>query len=324
MEIIRARPEHEEQILALARRALGWDADPRFTDLYRWKHDQNPFGDSPRWVALDGDRVVGFRVFLRWRFRRPDGRTVDAVRAVDTATDPDHQGRGIFRSLTLAALEELREEGIGFVFNTPNDKSRPGYLKMGWVELGRPRVSVAPRVRSLRRILGARTAAEHWSTPCPVGLPAPGYLAAVGDHVPGSDTDPGTDAWRTDRSPAFLAWRYGLDHLDYRVLTTGDLPRGDRLPEGAAVFRMRRRGAALEATVAEVLAPRQARTALLRGVLRASGADYVLTAGARRVEAVPAIALGAFSPLVTWRAVTITTQPAIEDLAFSVGDLELF
>ena len=83
-----------------------------------------------------------FRVLMRWEFVE-HGRVVHAVRAVDTATHPDYQGRGIFTRLTLHALDELRHE-IDFVFNTPNDQSRPGYLKMGWQVVGRLPTAVRP------------------------------------------------------------------------------------------------------------------------------------------------------------------------------------
>jgi len=76
-------------------------------------------------------------VFLRWMFLRPEGGVATAVRAVDTATLPAAQGRGVFTRLTTTAVDELREQGVDFVFNTPNDRSRPGYLKMGWQVVGR-------------------------------------------------------------------------------------------------------------------------------------------------------------------------------------------
>lgn len=324
LAITRAEPGHEAEILALARRALGWTTDPRFDDLYRWKHDENPNGPSPRWVALADGEVVGFRVLLPWRFRR-GAETVTAVRAVDTATDPDHQGRGIFKALTTTAVAELTAEGTGFVFNSPNDQSRPGYLKMGWITLGRPPVAVTPRPRSLPRIARSRTPADHWSTPCPAGTPAPVFLAdrAALDAAHDPQLDDGR--WRTDRTAPWLEWRYGLSHLDYRVLTTGDLPRGERLAPGAAIFRTRRRGDALEATVADVLTSTPAtRRALVRATLRATGADYVLAEASAPVDRTPSVALRAFSPLVTWRALAVAEAPALSDFAFALGDLELF
>ena len=159
VEIRRANDDDLPAIFALLRAALSWDDDPRFEALYDWKHRRNAFGPSPSWVALDAGRVVGFRALLRWEFER--GATIiRAVRPVDTATHPEYQGRGIFTRLTLHALDELRQEGVTLVFNTPNDQSRPGYLKMGWVPVGRlpaiarpTRLSRAPRMagRASRR-----------------------------------------------------------------------------------------------------------------------------------------------------------------------------
>src|SRR5262249_20381845 len=128
LTIRRAGPEDESAVLELLAASLGWKRDETFETFFAWKHERNPFGPSPAWVAVDAGRVVGFRTFLQWQFEHPDGRPRRAVRAVDTATAPDYQGRGVFRRLTLHAVDELREDGIDFVFNTPNAKSRPGYL----------------------------------------------------------------------------------------------------------------------------------------------------------------------------------------------------
>lgn len=328
MEITRADPGHEPQILALAQMALRWGDDQRYQDLYRWKHDENPFGASSRWVALEGGQVVGFRVFLNWRFRRSDGSNAWAVRAVDTATHPDHQGKGIFRALTTGSLEELRAMGVDFVFNTPNDQSRPGYLKMGWIELGRPPVAMTPRPSpaSVIRVARSRTSAERWSLPTDVGRPAadltadPEELSRLLALVP---SRPGR--WSTDRDVSWFGWRYGLSHLHYRVLTTGDLGPPSSRERGAAVFRIRRRGRALEATIALLMiADPEVGRRLVREVLRATGADYALSAGSGRWGSSPSISLPAFSPLVTWRAVSQTRPASLGDFDFAVGDLELF
>jgi GNAT superfamily N-acetyltransferase len=134
LQIRRVTADDRDAVLRLLARSLGRDSDPRYEELFAWKHEENAFGRSPAWVATDGDRLAGFRVLMRWEFVE-QGRVVHAVRAVDTATDPDYQGRGIFTRLALHALDELRSE-VDFVFNTPNDQSRPGYLKMGWQVVG--------------------------------------------------------------------------------------------------------------------------------------------------------------------------------------------
>ncbi|MBI3927723.1 MAG: GNAT family N-acetyltransferase [Armatimonadetes bacterium] len=130
------RPAQEDEVVALLRAALGEGnpATPRTASYWRWKHFENPFGRSYILLATDPQdgTIAGVRTMMRWTFLTPEGEEVRAVRAVDTATHPRYQRRGIFSRLTLRALEELEREGVRFVFNTPNQMSMPGYLKMGW------------------------------------------------------------------------------------------------------------------------------------------------------------------------------------------------
>lgn len=128
-------------------------------------------------------------MFLRWKFDVPGEGTISAVRAVDTATHPDWQGSGIFTRLTLGALDELRDDGLDVVFNTPNDQSRPGYLKMGWSQVvtGGHRWAGCPsRSGSVPlRAYGdwpARAAAQGWSEPVDAAVDASMVLAAS-DHA---------------------------------------------------------------------------------------------------------------------------------------------
>ncbi len=174
----RAVPGDREAIVELAGRALGWDATGPHSELFAWKHEENPFGASPTWVARQGGRLVGVRTFMRWRLRNSDGRTATMVRAVDTATDPATRGQGVFTRLTLTAIEELTTQGVSGVFNTPNDQSRPGYLKMGWASLGRIPITARPAgAAAALSMLRARRPATKWSQPCSAGVPAPEAFA---------------------------------------------------------------------------------------------------------------------------------------------------
>lgn len=318
-----AEPADRPAVLALLAASLGWTQDGRFRSFYDWKHEQSPFGPSPGLVAVDGDRIVGFRTFLRWEFVGADGETVRAVRAVDTATDPQFQGRGIFRSLTLHAVEELAADGVALVFNTPNAKSRPGYLRMGWIELGRPPASVRfGSVRSVARVAHARVPAERWSTESDVGRPAPEVLADPGLADLLASVAPPTRL-RTHRTVAFLRWRYGFGPLGYRAVM-----RSSRLADGAAVFRLRRRGGALECALADVLVPGgdpAAGRELVREVARTCGADYVIRLHRAPVDRTGFVRLPRLGPVLTWRAL-VPDAPggSLDDWDLALGDVELF
>lgn len=322
LTIHRAGPDDRDAIIALARASLGWrDGDPNEA-FFAWKHDENPFGQSPAWLSKTPEgRLAGLRVFLRWRFVTPSGDRLSAVRAVDTATHPDFQGRGIFTSLTLGALPDLREDGVDNVFNTPNDKSRPGYLKMGWSQVGR--VPVGIRLASLSaapRIARSRTGAELWSEESDVGIAAPEALADSDALATLLRSVPAARGTTTDRSPEYLQWRYRFAPLRYRAVLLGD-----SVTDGVVIVRFRRRGEALECAVCEVLVPRgrSARSAL-RHLSKASGADHLIRcggAGLVRDGFVPAPQLG---PILTWKPVARSGVPDLRDLDLALGDVELF
>lgn len=316
----RVTPGDRDAVIDLLRVALGREVDARYEALFAWKHEENAFGPSPMWVACDGDRIAAFRALMRWRFVE-GGRPLHAVRAVDTATHPDYQGRGLFTRLTLHGIDELRGEGVDFVFNTPNDQSRPGYLKMGWQVVGTLPTQVRPtRWRNVARIAQARLPAERWTTPSEAGLDAREVVADAGAlRALLAEREPATGA-RTDVTPEYLAWRFGTPLLGYRAVVA------ERGPEhGVAFFRLRARGPAQEAALVAVLTrggDRRTPGALVREVARVAGADYVLALGAGPLGPGGLVRLPRVGPLMTWRSVTAVTPPGRWDL--TLGDIELF
>ena len=320
-DISTRRATHDDlpAVIDVARAALGWtDGDAAFL---RWKHLGNPYGESPMWVAECDGRIVGFRAFLRWRFRRTDGTPVRAVRAVDTATAPEFQGRGIFTRLTLGALDELRDDGIDMVFNTPNANSLPGYRKMGWQEVGRLPVVVRPnRWRFPLTVLTARTAADRDTAQASIGAPAVETFADRDALEALLESVPLRLGLATDRTPELYAWRYGNPHLAYRVVHTGSLR------DGCAVFRLRRRGKAVEAVVCDVLAPRAdvPRTRELVALVAGErSADYLIRLGCDGVAANRFVPVPRMGPVLTCLPLDGSPAPALADWRLSMGDVEL-
>jgi hypothetical protein len=314
-------PADEPAVLALIQDSLGWRPGDPNAELFAWKHRDNAFGPSPAWVACDGTAVVGFRTFMRWGFRQ-GGRRYTAVRAVDTATHRAYRGRGIFAGLTARAVVEMTAAGVDFVFNTPNDKSGPGYLKLGWQPVGRLPVAFRPRsLVTLPRVAKARGAAELWSVPTAAGRPASDLLADAEATGALLAALPPSSRLVTDRTPAFLLWRYGLAPLHYRVL-----PVGRTAADGMLVFRLRRRGPARELVVSDLLLPparRRHAGRLLRGALGQSGADYAVALR----QAVPArslLPLPRHGPLLTTRTLAGEASVQVDHWGLSLGDVELF
>jgi GNAT superfamily N-acetyltransferase len=315
LEVRSASDDDLPQVLELLQSSLGWVPDEQYAAFYRWKHHANPFGRSPAWVAVADGRIVGFRVWLRWRFTQA-GRHWDAVRAVDTATHPDYQGRGIFRRLTTSSLEVLRDEGVAHVFNTPNEQSRPGYLKMGWEQLGR--LPTAVRFRSpvaAAKAVRARVPADKWSLASSAGIDAAEALADDAEVAALLAALP-DDRIRTHLDVDVLRWRYGFAPLHYRGL---------RDAGGIGLFRLRRRGPATECVVGHMLvADDAARRRLLTRIARISGADQVVQLTDRPYRRGGYLPLPGGGPILTWRALNDTQAPPLEAWELTMGDVELF
>ena len=327
------QPADESQVLDLLTTCLGGGpAGDRSSEFFRWKHLQNPFGRSMMLVADSDGQVVGLRAFMRWRFCSR-GRVVEAVRAVDTATHPAHQGRGVFSRLTRKALDEL-EEDVALVFNTPNTKSGPGYLKMGWKDVGE--VPVHVRVLNPLRFawhLGAGSRDEFVFSNTRNGLPASvvlGDKAMITSFL--KEVESHGACLCTERTHEYLWWRYAAPTwFDYRVAVE---ERNGRV-KGIAVFRVRRRGRLHEASVAELMVgpgDRQTAQRLLRQVISSAKADHVSACfPATGTASSAARRCWFFSSRRGARLVVKPLQAHIEPLvtsrdswALSLGDLEIF
>ena len=317
VSVRRASVDNISALVELAATSLEWDPAEPHEAMFRWKHLDNPAGASAMWLAFVGDRAVGFRTMMHWEFLHDRSTPIRAVRAVDTSTHPDFRRLGIFRTLTMAAVEELTHDRVDFVFNTPDPHSKAGYLTMGWQDLGRVQVRFFPtRIRGPIRTVRARTPAGIWSEPCSAGDPVEdiaddlaGLSHALVSHALGRR------GLATSHTGEYFRWRYGFEPLAYRVIRTDD---------AAAVIRVRRRGPAVEIVVAELLAPsRIAAEAVLRKVRHQVEADHILVAAGGVAPLPPMLPLPGAGPGLVVRSLA-SHAPSRSELLFSLGDVEVF
>jgi len=309
-ETIAVRPFVDEDlpaVLEVLRISLGEPPGlTRTEQLFAWKHFNNPFGRSLLLVAEEGGRLAGIRAFMRWDLAGPDGGYLRCVRAVDTATHPDFQRRGVFRQLTLAGLDLAASSGIDLVFNTPNEKSGAGYLTMGWNEVGPVGVMVRPGAGLLRPNEGA------WE---PGGsAPTSESLAAAGEwfHRP-------PRGWRTPRTPEYLRWRFA-SHPTACYLISG-------VADGVAIGRANRRQGRRELVLSEL----GGSPAAIRTLRRAAGPDYTVGWFSAGTPERSAAFRGGLLPVPRKAALTVMARPLRHldvDLGWqnwdlSLGDIEL-
>lgn len=143
MQLREATPQDVPGIISVLRASLGESKLQKSEKIWNYKHIDNPFGESLVLLAIENNVIIGVRAFMRWKWQLGN-QVFSAFRAVDTATHPAHQGKGVFKKLTLKAIEIAKEQGNHFIFNTPNSQSKPGYLKMGWQEVEKLKVLLIP------------------------------------------------------------------------------------------------------------------------------------------------------------------------------------
>ena len=325
----------EDQILDLLRVAMKMDAFPDLRGFWRWKHYENPFGDSPGLVAIGDGKVVGLRVFLRWEWRA-GGRTFRAVRAVDTATHPEWGRRGIFEHMTREMIDRLTADDVDFIFNTPNQYSMPGYLKMGWTLVGRLPLRIRPqrptrvlKVAAHRSGLGGATAITEPAENTPV-LDLLGQPAVRRLIVAAADTTGDEQGLSTMRTPAYLEWRYGHNRwYSYRA--------GFDEREGSAalvIARPSRRGELNELLITDlVMLPDRGSRSLAAGIARRlaaeTEADYIGASGFGHALGMANgyLSVGQRGPNLTVRPLRDGLQPdprQFSSWGAGFGDLELF
>lgn len=333
----RAKPSDESAILRLVSDSLGTGTIPRTRDYWQWKHLDNPFGQSPMMVAEHAGRVVGLRVFMRWIWRSGD-REVSAVRAVDTATHPDFQGRGIFKRLTLRLRDEMEAEGASLVFNTPNAQSRPGYLKMGWSSVGKPTLWMR-LVRPIRLVhtLQSDGLSGGEEEPPLVDSPSAAEVlaqAGVAETIDAASAVP-YERLHTPCSHPYLQWRYAdVPSPSYQAVVRG------QGADGALIFfRSRQRGKLRELRLCDIVVgpTRVARSNarwLLGHVSTLADVDVVIAMATGRTSLRSLLMSAAYVPVPrSGPILTVYPFAAAADLAdprcwrswgASIGDLELF
>lgn len=199
------------EIVEVLKASLGETDLPLSEKIWNYKHFANPFGKSIVLIAVEDEAIIGVRAFMRWEWRKEESKYA-CFRAVDTATHPNHQGKGVFKKLTLEAVELAKKEGAAFIFNTPNEKSRPGYLKMGWEIAGKLQVSVSPAFYSFWKF---RKSNFNYTVDYKTSV------KMIDDLCAEWNSSLRRGKLYTEKSSKYLKWRYEENPLQkYEVLAT--------------------------------------------------------------------------------------------------------
>ena len=93
-----------------------------------WRYRDNPDGGVVGFDAWDGDRLCAHYVTCPTTARMGPA-SVRGLLSLNTATDPDYGGQGLFTRLAQATYAAGAAAGHGFVMGVANANSTPGFLR---------------------------------------------------------------------------------------------------------------------------------------------------------------------------------------------------
>ena len=305
-----AKIEDIDAIISVLQASLGESLLKKSVQIWNFKHIDNPFGISTVLVAEENVQLIGVRAFMQWRWQLGEDVWI-SYRAVDTATHPNHQGKGIFKKLTLQALDEIQRKSDCFVFNTPNDQSRPGYLKMGWQEVGKIKAALIPTFFYALPFLFSKKNGENsltlvqLETLCEIHRR---NLAAK-------------NVIFTPKSAQYLRWRYEENPLQsYFVQSTADF---------YVVMYVKKHRFFNELRVVEVLSNDNSNSAIRKIIVNhaVKNTCWLITVADKSLFNIRFY--GNFGPKLTFKPLTqenlfINKALFISNWKYSLGDLELF
>ncbi|WP_157933865.1 GNAT family N-acetyltransferase [Alloalcanivorax mobilis] len=256
-------------------------------DFWRWKHFDNPFGQSVGLAACKSNELVAVRPLMRWHFLCDSG-SYSALRAVDTATAPEWRGRGLFRKLTDKCVQNAHKDGVSFIFNSPNSSSLPGYVKMGWRHVAQLKVflcvsSPARFVFSFMKykFFKRNRVAEKW---CRVSGGKVQSLSLFRDSrdllklASSFEEKRRAQGYRTPRTPEYLYWRYvDQPNADYGVHVSRD---ANGSISAISILRLEVRSGLLGAVLLEVFSQKsdvESVAVEIRRVKRELKVDYFVS-----------------------------------------------
>lgn len=227
-----------------------------------WKYEANPYVDHVPIVVAERDgELVGARPFFGLPMSIGGERRI-ALQPADTMVQADHRGRGLFTRMTERSVDHYVDREPAFFFNFPNDRSRPGYEKLGWETVGEEaryyRIQGPERVLADRddsvtdgivgtigsKLVGAYTRLCDEFADVPGDVSVERHSGVPVEELAGIYRRSVPRAIHAIREEQFLRWRFGNPNWEYSTYVTG----GDPDPVAMVVGDARRLSTGVDVT----------------------------------------------------------------------------
>ena len=300
-------------MVGLLKFSLGESIVKKTDQIWDYKHRLNPFGKSYVLLAEEDEKLIGLRAFMQWKWQIGT-KTWQAYRAVDTATHPDFQGKGIFKKLTLQAISAVGASHDSFIFNTPNNKSRPGYLKMGWVIVDKIKLALVPSFLYWPMVVFAKR-------------------IAFGNPISDQQLDSLCSAYNdklaagamlfTPKSAAYLRWRYELNPIQEYTVVSG--------ANWYLAFYLKKHKYFNELRVAELISVEEdADHRIIKKILIQAAVEkgcFIISCSDKSLFSLRLY--GSYGPQLTFKDLTNSDElqhykEDVDNWQYQLGDLELF
>jgi len=134
-EIRMYREGDEIEIIKLFRLAFGKEMS---LDYWSWRYRDNPFGIEPLiCLMFENNQLIGHYAVFPIEMIVKSQIELSAF-SMTTMTHPEHQGKGIFKTLALHLYEYIQNKfGINLIWGFPNVNSHYGFIKnLNWKDVG--------------------------------------------------------------------------------------------------------------------------------------------------------------------------------------------
>lgn len=132
-EIIKGIADNDE--LEKYRQCFEENGTQRDLKNLQWLHQQNLANTNTIYYAMYGHKVAAIYTAMPVVFNIARRKKV-ALQSIDTITDAEHRGKGLFPKLA-AKLYSDAENQFELVYGFPNENSAPGFFKkLKWVSFG--------------------------------------------------------------------------------------------------------------------------------------------------------------------------------------------
>jgi len=135
----------EKHIIALFEKVFGKTMGKTESEQHwRWEILGNPVKPVSTMLAWHGQRLIAQYAVNPIEFWI-QGKEFTAALSLDTMTDGDYGGKGIFQQTAKLLYSEITERGISFIYGFPNSKSVRGFLKyLDWQIIVPPPILIRP------------------------------------------------------------------------------------------------------------------------------------------------------------------------------------